>query len=56
MTIRGSSAEWQSRTGLKFPKSGQYYVPGALIPVEMDLEKDQAVYAEPNVWMVHELA
>ncbi len=55
MVIRGTSAEWQSWTGLRFPESGAYYVPGALNPMDMDLDRDAGVYVEPNVWMVHEL-
>ena len=53
MTIRGNSAEWEEWTGLKFPQSGHFYIPGALNPMEMNLEKDQGTYIEPNVWMVH---
>jgi hypothetical protein len=55
MTITGSRLEWQEWTGMSFPQSGRYYVPGALNPVEMDVEADQGIYIEPNVWMVHEL-
>ena len=55
MTIRGSRAEWEEWTGMKFPQSGKYYVPGALNPMEIDTEKDEGVYVEPNVWMAHEL-
>ena len=44
------SREW---TGMEFPHSGEYLVPGALRPVEIDLEKDLGVYKEPNVWMRH---
>jgi GNAT superfamily N-acetyltransferase len=53
MTICGKRAEWESWTGLKFPQSGEYYIPGALLPMKMDIEKDEGVYIEPNVWMVH---
>ncbi|HEX5837110.1 MAG TPA: hypothetical protein VFY26_04715, partial [Anaerolineales bacterium] len=53
MTIRGRRAEWEEWTGLKFPQSGPYVVPGALNPIHMDVEKDEGVYIEPNVWMVH---
>lgn len=52
-TVRGARSEWEVWTGLKFPQSGRYVVPGALIPVEMNAEKDEGVYIEPNVWMVH---
>ena len=55
MTIRGSRADWEEWTGMKFPQSGQYVIPGALNPMEMDLEKDEGIYVEPNVWMVHTL-
>jgi GNAT superfamily N-acetyltransferase len=55
MTIPGSRAEWEEWTGLKFPQSGQYVIPGALNPMEMNVEKDQGIYVEPNVWIVHEV-
>ena len=56
MTIRGSCTDWEGWTGLKFPQSGQYTIPGALVPMKMNIEKDEGVYIEPNVWMVHPLA
>jgi GNAT superfamily N-acetyltransferase len=55
MTIRGTRAEWEAWTKLKFPQSGEYIIPGALNPIEMNVEKDEGVYIEPNVWMVHEI-
>jgi hypothetical protein len=55
MTIPGPRADWEEWTGIKFPQSGKYYIPGALNPMEMDVEKDEGLYIEPNVWMVHEL-
>lgn len=55
MTIPGTRLEWEEWTGLKFPQNGTYYIPGALNPIEMDIEKDQGIYIEPNVWMVHEI-
>jgi hypothetical protein len=54
-TIRGARAEWESWTGMKFPQSGQYIVPGALNPIEINVENDEGIYTEPNVWIVHEL-
>ena len=39
--------------GLAFPESGAYVVPGALVPVEIDRERDEGVYVKPNIWMVH---
>jgi len=55
MTVVGTCAEWEAWTGLKFMQSGKYYIAGALNPMEMNVEKDQGVYVEPNVWMVHTL-
>jgi len=53
MTIRGSVAEWEDWTGLPMPETGSYLVPGALVPVEIDRERDVGLYVEPNYWMVH---
>jgi GNAT superfamily N-acetyltransferase len=53
MTIPGTLAQWEEWTGMVFPESGYYVVPGALVPVEIDRERDQGFYVEPNVWMVH---
>lgn len=55
MTIAGSVAEWASWTGLSFPESGPYVVEGAQQPVDIDVERDLGVYADPNVWVVHEV-
>jgi hypothetical protein len=56
MTIPGSIADWQKWTGLSFPDSGKYVVPGALVPISIDRGQDRGVYIEPNVWMVHSVA
>ena len=55
MTIRGTRLDWEQWTGLRFPQTGTYHIPGALNPMEMDIEKDEGVYIEPNVWMVHQI-
>jgi len=49
----GSVAEWEEWAQMRFPETGAYVVPGALVPVEIDRELDEGVYLEPNVWMVH---
>jgi hypothetical protein len=46
----GDMGEW---TELTFPEGGSYVVPGGLVPVEIDRERDEGLYVEPNVWMVH---
>ncbi len=55
MTITGSVAEWERWARMAFPETGSYVVPGALVPVEIDHERDVGTYVEPNVWMVHEV-
>ncbi|MFC1887459.1 GNAT family N-acetyltransferase [Candidatus Cloacimonadota bacterium] len=55
MLIQGSVEDWSKWTGMEFPESGKYIIPGALRPVEFDLAKDKGVYLEPNVWIIHEL-
>jgi GNAT superfamily N-acetyltransferase len=54
-TIRGTRTEWEEWTSMRFPQSGEYIIPGALNPIEMDVEADEGVYVEPNVWIVHEI-
>jgi len=53
MRVPGNVAQWEEWAGMAFPESGTYVVPGALVPVEIDLERDEGLYVEPNVWMVH---
>jgi GNAT superfamily N-acetyltransferase len=53
MVVTGSVADWETWTGLSFPESGPYVVPGALQPVMIDLESDCGRYEDPNIWMRH---
>lgn len=55
MTISGSLAQWREWTGLPFDTNGPVVVPGALTPVEVNVDHDHAVYLEPNVWVRHSL-
>jgi len=55
MTVTGTVADWETWTGMAFPNSGAYIVPGALVPVVIDRERDEGRYVEPNVWMRHRL-
>ncbi len=55
MVITGTVAEWQAWTGMEFPASGAYVVPGALVPVTIDRRRDLGRYVEPNVWMRHDV-
>lgn len=56
MTIRGSVADWETWTGMAFPESGSYVLPIATNPIEIDRERDEGVYHDANVWVVHALS
>ena len=55
MVIPGTLVQWEKWAGMRFPESGDYVVPGALAPVQIDVEKGAGIYVEPNVWMRHEI-
>jgi hypothetical protein len=55
MEVEGTVAEWEEWAGMSFPESGDYIVPGALVPVTIDRKGDRGLYLEPNVWMYHRL-
>jgi GNAT superfamily N-acetyltransferase len=52
--ITATVGEWESWTGMAFPESGDYVVPGALATVRIDRERDIGEHVEPNVWVRHE--
>ncbi len=54
MYIPGTVDEWKEWTELDFPGSGSYIVPGALNSILIDIEKNEGIYTEPNVWILHE--
>jgi hypothetical protein len=49
----GTVAEWEQWTGMRFPESGEYIIPGALQPAQIDRENDTGRCDDPNVWMRH---
>jgi hypothetical protein len=53
ITVTGTVAEWEEWTGMRFPETGEYIVPGALQPVRIDRERDFGRCDDPNVWMRH---
>jgi GNAT superfamily N-acetyltransferase len=53
ITVVGTVAEREEWTGMAFPESGRYVVPGALQPVVIDRERDLGRYDDPNIWMRH---
>lgn len=53
MYVSGTVQDWSEWTGMTFDQSGNFVVEGALMPVNIDIEKNIGEYIEPNVWMVH---
>jgi hypothetical protein len=53
MKIKGSISDWESWTGMKFPESGLYTLPEALVPIDINVEENYGLYIEPNVWIKH---
>lgn len=56
MTMRGSVADWERWTDLRFPDSGTYVIPNATSVLRIDRERDEGVSEDENVWVVHDLA
>jgi hypothetical protein len=54
MRITGTVADWEAWTGMRFPDSGRYVVPDALVPIDIDTARDLGTYVEPNVWVRHQ--
>jgi GNAT superfamily N-acetyltransferase len=55
LTIGGTVSEWESWSGMKFPASGDYVVPGALSTINVSVENDRGTYHQPNIWLQHDL-
>ncbi len=53
MVITGTVVDWETWTGIVFPETGRYIVPGALDLLEINREADQGTYVEENLWMQH---
>ena len=53
MVVSGTIAQWEQWTGMAFPQTGRYVVPGALDLVHIDCERDLGLYEECNAWMQH---
>jgi hypothetical protein len=55
LVVEATVAEWESWTEESFPRSGRYVVPGALVPIVIDRERDIGQYRDPNLWMIHQV-
>lgn len=53
MVVEEPIGIWENWTRQRFTQSGTYEVPGALVPVEINLELHRGRYEEPNVWVAY---
>jgi len=53
MLLRAPVADWEQRTGMRFPVDGEYVFPGAL--ATLVIEGGIGTHVEPNVWLKHEV-
>jgi GNAT superfamily N-acetyltransferase len=53
MEVIATVDQWEAWTGMRFPGTGLYLIPDALVPVAMDRERNEGRYVEPNVWVQH---
>ncbi|KQT50203.1 transferase [Aureimonas sp. Leaf454] len=51
MVVEEPLAFWETWIGRRFEASAPYLLPGALVPVDVDLERRTGLYEEPNVWV-----
>ena len=51
IVVREPVAFWESWSKVRFERSGDYTIEGALAPVEIDLDAQRGTYEEPNVWV-----
>ena len=56
MVVEEPVGFWENWTNQRFEQSGSYEVAGALVPLEIDLDRKQGRYAEPNVWVSYAVA
>lgn len=55
MKITGTVSEWEEWAKMQFPATGTYIVKGALVPITINREKNEGLYIEPNVLVVHNI-
>jgi GNAT superfamily N-acetyltransferase len=53
--ILASLGKWREWTGLPLQTAGSHILPGGLVPLQIDLEKNLGIYREPNVWIRYSL-
>jgi GNAT superfamily N-acetyltransferase len=55
LTVSAGLDDWTRWSRVRFPASGSYVVPGALVPVDVDTRLGLGRYVEPHLWMRYRL-
>ena len=55
-SIIDTISNWEARVNMRFPETGDYVIPGGLLPIKIDYTNNQGSYVEPNVWMYYNFA
>lgn len=53
MVVQEHVGFWENWSKRTFDHSGRYEVSGALVPIEIDLDRNYGRYEEPNVWVAY---
>lgn len=53
--IEAPLSRWCDWTGLFFPDSGPYIIPGGSVPLLADTVRNLGTYTAPSVWIAHEI-
>lgn len=53
--VKASLPRWRDWTGLPLSQSGPHPIPGGLAPLHVNVEINNGVYTEPNVWVKYEV-
>ncbi len=54
MVVEEHIGFWESWSKQTFQASGDYELDGALVPVQIDLDRRRGRYEEPNVWVAYD--
>ena len=51
--IEAPLEKWREWTGLTFPDSGPYIIPGGAVPMTADTKQNTGLYIAPSIWVAH---
>lgn len=53
--IESTLEDWSDWTGLQFPYSGEYIIPGGAVPLQVDTQTGRGVLVSPSIWIKKDL-